>query len=108
MTNTPANHEWKSSLKYYFTLFRTLETKSYEKGPFGVFFHLRSDSLNMNDTEFAFIGLIKLNTERPIQGMKPSFLRFVKYMGMDLSLDELKRVFVTLSRFVKAKRGTHQ
>ena len=62
----------------------------------------------MNDTEFAFIGLIKLNTERPIQGMNPSFLRFVKYMRMDLYLDELKRVFVTLLGLVKMKRGTHK
>ena len=38
---------------------------SYEKGPYGVFFRGRSDSLNMNDTELTFIGLIKLNIERP-------------------------------------------
>ena len=66
--NTPANHEWKSSLRYDFTLFPALETKSYEKGPFGVFFHGRSISLNMNDTEFSFIGLVKLNIERPFLG----------------------------------------
>ena len=29
-------------------------------------------------------------------------------MGMDLSSDELKRVFVTLFEIVKLKRGTHQ
>ena len=61
----------------------------------------------MNDAEFAFIGLVKLNTERPFFGMNPSFLRFMKYMGMDLSLDKLKRVFVTLFELVKMKRGTH-
>ena len=43
----------------------------YEKGPYGVFFHGRSDSLNMNDTEFVFIGLVKLNTERPFFGNEP-------------------------------------
>ena len=62
----------------------------------------------MNDTEFAFIGLVKLNTERPIKGMNPSFLRFMKYMGMDSSSDELKRVFVTLFGLVKMKKGNHQ
>ena len=41
---------WKSSLRYYFILFRALETKSYEKGPFGVFFRIHSESLNMNNT----------------------------------------------------------
>ena len=75
---------------YYFILFWVLETKSYEKGPFGVFFHLRSDSLNMNDTEFDFIGLVQLNTEIPVHGTNPSFLRFMKYMRMELSSDELK------------------
>ena len=68
-----------------------------------------SDSLNMNYTEFSSIGLIKLNIERPFFfGMNPSFLKFVKYMGMDLSSDELKRVFVTLFELVKMKKGTHQ
>ena len=61
------------------------------------------DSLNMNDTEFAFIGLVQLNTKRPFLGMNPSFLRFVKYMRMDLSLDKLQRVFVTLFGLVKKK-----
>ena len=61
----------------------------YEKGPYGVFFHGSSNSLNMNDTEFSFIGLIKLNMERPFLGTNPSSLRFVKYMSLDLSLDEL-------------------
>ena len=69
--NTPANHDWKSSLRYHFTLFRALETKSYEKGPFGVFFRGHSDSLNMNDIEFSFIGLVKLNIERPVLGNEP-------------------------------------
>ena len=43
----------------------------YEKGPYGVFFHGHSDSLNMNDTELTFIGLVKLNIERPSFGNKP-------------------------------------
>ena len=43
----------------------------YEKGPFGVFFWLRSDSLIMNDVKFAFIGLVKLNTERRFFGNEP-------------------------------------
>ena len=43
----------------------------YEKGPCGVFFRGRSDSLNMNDTEFLFIGLVKLNIERPIFWNEP-------------------------------------
>ena len=61
----------------------------------------------MNDTDFAFVGLVKLNTERPVQGTNPSFLRFVKYMRMDLSSDKLKQVFVTLFGLIKMKRGTH-
>ena len=69
--NTPANHDWKSSLRYDFTLFQALGTKSYEKGPFGVFFRNRSNSLNMNDIEFSFIGIIKLNIERPFFGNEP-------------------------------------
>ena len=105
--NAPANHDWKSSLGYYFTLFRALDTKSYEKNPLD-FSSVFVQILKMNDTEFAFIGLIKLNTERPIQGTNPSFLRFVKYMRMELSSDKLQRVFVTLFGLVKMKRGTHQ
>ena len=69
--NTPANHDWKSTLRYYFTPFRALGTKSYKKGPFGVFFCGRSDSLNMKGTEFYFIGLVKLNIQRPIFGNEP-------------------------------------
>ena len=69
--NTPANHDWKSSLRYDFILFWALETKSYEKGPFGVFFHGPSDSLNMNETEFSFLGLVKINIEGPIFENKP-------------------------------------
>ena len=45
-----------------------------------------SDSLNMNYTKFSFIGLVKLNIERPFfWGTNPSFLRFVKHMNLDLS-----------------------
>ena len=40
--------------------------------------------------EFDFIGLTKLHAERPYLGMNPSFLRFVKNMRMDSSLDELQ------------------
>ena len=81
----------------------------YEKGPYGVFFRGCSNSLNMNVTKFSFIGLVKLNIERPFfWGMNPSFLRFVKYMGMDSSSDNLKQVFVTLFELIKTKRGTHQ
>ena len=76
--NTPANHDWKSSLRYYFTLFQALWTKSYEKGPFGVFFCNRSDSLNVNDTEFSFIGLVKLNIERPVFGNEPLLYQVCK------------------------------
>ena len=90
---------------YFFGPWRLNHIK---KGPFGVFFRLRSDSLNMNNTEYYFIGHVKINTERPVQGMNPSFLRFVKRMRMDLSLDELQRVFVTLFGLVKKKRGTRQ
>ena len=68
---TPSNHDWKSYPGHYFILFRALETKSYEKWPFGVFFHSHSDFLNMNDTDFSFIGLVKLNIERPIFGNEP-------------------------------------
>ena len=105
---TPVDHEWKSSLRYDFTLFRALETKSYEKGPFRVFFRIRSDSLNMNDTEFSVSGLVKLNIERPVLGSNPSSLRFVKHMSLDLSFDKLNQVFITLFELVKLKIGTHQ
>ena len=37
--------------------------------------------------------------------MNPSFLRFVKHIIMDLSSDELKRVFVTLFGLVKMKKA---
>ena len=43
----------------------------YEKEPYGVFFRDRSDSLNMNDAELTFIGLIKSNIERPSFGNEP-------------------------------------
>ena len=55
----------------------------------GVSLGLRSNSLNVNDTEFTFIELIKSNGERPYLGTNPSFLRLVKYVRMDSSLDEL-------------------
>ena len=58
----------------------------------------------MNDTEFAFIGLIKLNIERPFLGMNPSSLRFVKHMTLDFSSYKLYRVFVTLFGLVKPKK----
>ena len=57
----------------------------------------------MNDTEFSFIGLLKLNVERPILGMSPSSLRFIKHMILDLSFDKLYRVFVTLFELIKSK-----
>ena len=79
-----------------------------KKDPFGVFFRIRSNSLNMNDTEFSFSGLIKLNIERLVLGTNPSSLRFVKYMILDLSSNKLYRVFVTLFELLKPKRGTHQ
>ena len=64
---------------------------------------LGSDFLNMNDTEFTFVGLIKSNDEGLFLGMNPSFLRFIKHMRMDSSLDELYRLFVTLFKLVKSK-----
>ena len=79
-----------------------------KKDPYGVFFRIRSDSLNMNNTEFSFSGLVKLNIERPILGTDPSSLRFVKHMSLELFFDKLYRVFVTLFELVKPKRGTHQ
>ena len=78
-----------------------------KKNPHGVFFCIHSEDLNMNDTEFSFSGLIKLNIERPILGTNPSSLRFIKYMGLDLSSDKLYRVFVTLFELVKLKTRTH-
>ena len=62
----------------------------------------------MNDTEFYFSGLVKLDIERPVLGTNPSSLRFVKHMGLDLSSDKLYQVFVTLFELVKLKRGTHR
>ena len=106
--NTPANHEWKSSLRYDFTPFQALETKSYKNDPYGVFFRIRSDSLNMNNTAFSFSWLVKLNIERPILGTNPSSLRFEKHMSLDLSFDKIYQVFVTLFELVKLKRGTYQ
>ena len=95
-------------------LFFSLDRTIYEKGTLqpiitgsGVFFRIRSDSLNMNDTEFYFNGLVKLNIERPVLGTNPSSLRFIKHMRLDLSSDKLYRVFVTLFELVKPKRGTH-
>ena len=44
-----------------------------------------SDSLNMNYIEFSFIGIIKLNIERPFLGTNPYFLRFVKHMSLHSS-----------------------
>ena len=79
-----------------------------KKDPFGVFFRIRSDSLNMNDIKFSFSGLVKLNIERPILGMRSSSLRFEKHMRLELSSDKLYRVFVTLFELVKLKRGSHQ
>ena len=78
-----------------------------KKDPFGVFFRIRSDSLNMKDTEFSSSRLVKLNIERLVLGMNPSSLRFVKHMSLDLSSDKLYRVFVTLFELVKLKIGTH-
>ena len=75
-----------------------------KKDPFGVFFHIHSDSLNMNDTEFYFNGLIKLNIKRPILGSNPSSLMFVKYMSLELSFNKLYQVFVTLFELVKLKK----
>ena len=79
-----------------------------KKDSFGVFFHNHLDSLNMNDIEFSFNGLVKLNIERPILGTNPSSLGFVKHMSLDLSSDKLNRVFVTLFELIKPKRGTHR
>ena len=80
----------------------------YEKGPYGVFFRGHSDSLNMNDTELTFIGLVKLNIERPYFGNEPLLSQVCKHMSLDLSSDNLQRVFVTLFELVKTKIGTHQ
>ena len=44
-----------------------------------------SNSLNMNYTDFSFIGLVKLNIERHFLGMNPSFLSFLKHMRLDSS-----------------------
>ena len=75
-----------------------------KKDPFGVFFCDHSDSLNMNDTDFSFIGLVKLNIERPVLGMNPSSLRFVKHMSFKLSSNDLQRVFVTLFELQTMKK----
>ena len=95
--------------KVWFYTFSGLRDSIIQKmTPFGIFFRNRSDSLNMNDTEFSFIGFIKLNIERPILGKNPSSLRFIKHMSLDLSFDKLYWVFVTLFELVKPKRGTHR
>ena len=79
-----------------------------KKDPHGVFFRIRSDSLNMNDTEFSFTGLVKLNIERPVLETNPSSLKFVKHMSLNLYSDKLYRVFATLFELKKPKRGTHR
>ena len=89
-------------------LFFGSDRLSYEKGPFGFLFCLRLDSLNMNNTELTFIGLVKLNTVRPFFGNEPLLSRFVKHMRMDLSSDKLQRVYFTLFGLIKMKRGTHR
>ena len=58
----------------------------------------------MNDTKFSFSGLVKLNIERPVLGMNPSSLEFLKHMSLDLSSDKLYQVFVTLFELVKPKK----
>ena len=68
--------------------------------------HFRLSKHEMTN-DFSFVGLVKQNDERPYLGTNPSFLRFVKHMRMDSSLDGIKRVFVTLFELVKMKRGTH-
>ena len=50
----------------------------YEKGPYGVFFCGHLDSLNMDDTEFSFIGLVKLNIEKRSFGNEPLLSRVCK------------------------------
>ena len=61
----------------------------------------------MNDTEFTFIKIMKSNDQGPFMGMNFSFLKFVKHVRMDSSLDELQRVVVTLFGLIKMKRGTN-
>ena len=56
----------------------------YEKRPYGVFFRGRSDSLSMNDTEFYFIGLVKLNIERPSFGNEPLLSQVCKTYELGL------------------------
>ena len=40
----------------------------------------------------------------PLLGTNPSFIRFMKYMRIDLSLEELQGGFVTLFELVKMKK----
>ena len=42
-----------------------------KKDHLGVFFRFHSDSLNMNDTELTFNGIVKLNNEGPSFGNEP-------------------------------------
>ena len=79
-----------------------------KKDPHGVFFRIRLDSLNMNDTEFYFGGLVKLEIEKPVLGTNPSSLSFVKHMSLDLCSEKIYQLFVTLFELVKPKIGTHQ
>ena len=53
---------------------------------------------------FSFIGLVKSNDEGPFMGMNPTFLRFIKHVRIDTSLNELQQVFVTLFELVKMKK----
>ena len=68
--------------------------------------HLRL-SKHETTNEITIVELIKSDNEGPFLGMNPSFLRFIKHMRMDSSLDELQRVFVTLFEHIKMKRGTY-
>ena len=46
-------------------------------------------SKNETKNEFDFIRLIKSNDEGPFMGMNPYFLRLIKHMRTDSSLDEI-------------------
>ena len=61
----------------------------------------------MNDTDFTFNRLVKVNSERPSFGNESLLSQVRKICVMDLSHYKLQLMFVTLFELVKMKRGTH-
>ena len=71
MKKVYSSHQLEEFSKVLFYTFWASKTKLYKKRTFWSLLPFHSDSLNVNDTEFTFNGLTKLNTERPSFGNEP-------------------------------------